>query len=69
MNGETGIFQAEDPRLGPLPAGWSVRSHAAEEFWQWIVKDEMGKQAHSDTRLTSEALKERGVPLQTFLLV
>jgi hypothetical protein len=69
LNRETGLFQAEDPRLGSLPAGWSVKSHADEEFFQWVVNDETGEQALPDLRFTSEALKERGFPLQKFHLV
>jgi len=69
LNQETGLFQAEDPRLGPLPPGWSLRSHPSEEFEQWIVNDETGEQAFPDPRLTSEALRKRGVPLEEFVLI
>jgi hypothetical protein len=69
LNQETGLFQAEDPRLGPLPPGWSLRSHLSEEFEQWIVNDETGEQAFPDPRLTSEALRKRGVPLEEFVLI
>ncbi|KAE9371638.1 hypothetical protein N431DRAFT_545839 [Stipitochalara longipes BDJ] len=69
LNQETGLFQAEDPRLGPLPPGWSLRSHPNEDFQQWIVNDETGEEACPDPRLTSEALRERGVPLQEFVLI
>ena len=69
LNQETGHFQVEDPRLGPLPPGWSLRSHSEEDFGQWIVNDETGEDACPDPRLTSEALRERGVPLQKLVLV
>jgi len=71
LNEETGLFQAEDPRLGPLSPGYSVRSHPGEDFFQWIVNDsdETGKRVYPDPRLTSEALRKRGVPLQEILLI
>ncbi|PMD30665.1 hypothetical protein L207DRAFT_641590 [Hyaloscypha variabilis F] len=69
LDQETGLLQAEDPRLGPLPPGWSLRSHLSEEFWQWIVNDETGEEAFPDPRLTSESLRKRGVPLEEFVLI
>jgi hypothetical protein len=68
LNRKTGVFQAEDPRLGPMPSGWSIKSHENEEFVQWFVNDETGEETR-DPRLSSEALRKRGVPLQVFNLV
>jgi len=69
LNQKTGVFQAEDPRLGPLPAEWSVKSHEDDELIQLFLNDETGNETWHDPRLTSEALRKRGVPLQVFDLV
>lgn len=69
LNQDTGLFQAEDPRLGSLLSGWSVKPHPADDFIQWIVNDATGESAFPDPRLTSEALRKRGIPLQEFLLI
>jgi len=69
LNQETGLFQVEDPRLGSLPAGWSLVNHDREDFYQRFVNDATGKKTWDDPRLTSEALRKRGVPLQVFELV
>jgi hypothetical protein len=69
MNPKTGIFQVEDPRLGPMPSGWSIQSHEEEEFLQRFKNDETGEVTWDDPRLTLEALRKRGVPLQVFTLV
>jgi hypothetical protein len=66
---ETGLFQVEDPRLGPLPEGWTVKSHEREEFWQMFVNDNSGEETRFDPRLTSEELRKRGVPIQVFDLI
>jgi hypothetical protein len=71
-NKETGKFQPEDPRLGPLPLEWSYGSHPEDEFWQAFVKDNPGNPREVtlwDPRLSSEALRRRGVPLRVFELV
>jgi len=69
LNQKTGVFQAEDPRLGPLPGEWSIQSHKNEEFEQLFLNAETGNETWRDPRLTSEALRKRGVPLQVFDLV
>jgi hypothetical protein len=46
-----------------------VKPHATADFKQWIVNDETGEEAFPDPRLTSEALRKRGVPLQEFVLI
>jgi hypothetical protein len=69
LNQETGIFQVEDPRLGPLPFGWMLERHPNEEFRQRFINDETGENSERDPRLTSEALRKRGIPLQVFDLV
>ena len=42
LDQETGVFQAEDPRLGPLPDGWSIMSHKNEHYKQLFVNDQTG---------------------------
>jgi len=72
LDQETGVFQAEDPRLGPLPDGWNIKSHKDEEFAQLFVQNQTGVtrvETWDDPRLSWEALEKRGVPLQVFDLV
>jgi hypothetical protein len=69
LNQETGVFQAEDPRLGPLPFGWRLETHQNGDSGQWFINNETGEKSKTDPRLTSEALRKRGVPLQVFDLV
>jgi len=71
-DGDSGIIQAEDPRLGPLPVAWKRKSHHSEKRWTWYVNDETGeefKHQEGDPRLTPTALKEMGVDLKVFRLV
>ncbi|PMD29250.1 hypothetical protein L207DRAFT_642561 [Hyaloscypha variabilis F] len=71
LNLETGSFQLEDPRLSqfPLPLGWRKERHRREERYQWFVNDITGEGARGDPRLTTEALRERGVDIHTLNLV
>lgn len=69
LNRKTGGFQQEDPRLGPLPNGWRWKVREDEGFWKLFVNDETGEETEDDPRLTSEALRKRGVPLQVFELI
>lgn len=60
---ETGDVVHEDPRLGPLPVGWTIMddgrfSHA-----------ESGKMTEEDPRWNIENLKKRGIDLTEFHLV
>lgn len=68
LNKKTGKFQLEDPRSGPLPPGWEIRSHAEDQYWQLFANDEIGQETRFDPRLTSEELRKRGVPVQLFEL-
>lgn len=64
-----GTVTSEDPRLGPLPAGWR-KENADREAPEWrFVNDITGEDTWSDPRLTPEALKKRGVNIQVFDLV
>ena len=69
----SGRVQCEDPRLGPLPEGWSVKSHEEEDAFPIYVNDRTGefcgKAYTADPRMTSEELRLRGVDMRTFRLV
>jgi hypothetical protein len=67
---------AEDPRLGPLE-GWQRISrwdlgrdlNGDDPFvCDFFKNDDDGRIVDSDPRLEPEALKELGVPLETFAL-
>ncbi|KAL8653827.1 MAG: hypothetical protein Q9226_003688 [Calogaya cf. arnoldii] len=50
FDGNTGQTQVDDPRLGPLPAGWRLRTHTKENASNWFVNDGTGE----DTSLTQD---------------
>lgn len=66
---QTGGFQIEDPRLGPLPAGWYISDHKEKDAWNLYANDETGERTLSDPRMTPEALTARGVEMREFRLV
>jgi hypothetical protein len=60
----------EDPRLPRLPPGWRLvqeidRKHSLRKF----ENTDTGEITDMDPRLTTEALMERGVKLETFTLI
>jgi hypothetical protein len=63
---------AEDPRLGPLPSEWKrvayERSSDDPAFFEVFSSSATGETITSDPRLSPEALKLRGVKLETFQL-
>lgn len=62
--------QAQDPRLGPLPAGWRIKNHEEYDAFNWYVNDITGEDAGVwDPRLEPDALRARGVEVQEFRLV
>ena len=71
LDSDTGNTQLEDPRLGPLPAGWCNANMSKPELpWNWYVNNDTGEVAGiRDPRLTVNALKARGVDLQEFRLI
>ena len=70
FNAENNQYQLDDPRLGPLPNGWRVKSHAEEASWNWYVNENTGEDSGDfDPRLTPEALKQRGVNVEEFRLI
>ncbi|KAF2092942.1 hypothetical protein NA57DRAFT_62043 [Rhizodiscina lignyota] len=73
VNRETDVFQYEDPRLKDvnLPRRWKREEKANGRVV--FVNEDSGREVSSysgrDPRLTPEAFKERGAPLQTFQLI
>ena len=70
MNVQTGDIQVEDPRLSALPAGWRIADHKEKHAYNLFSNEELGVTAtRFDPRLSSEALKAKGVDLQEIRLV
>ena len=69
VNHQTGEFQIDDPRLGPLPAGWYISDHERKDAKNLYVNDETGERTWDDPRMTPEALTARGVEMREFQLV
>ena len=70
INVKTGDVQVEDPRLGPLPAGWRTIEHRRKHAYNVFSNEELGVTAtYTDPRLSPEALRARGVKLQEIRLV
>ena len=69
LDHQTGEFQIEDPRLGPLPAGWYIGDHEERDAWNFYANDETGEETTFDPRMTPEALTARGVEMREFQLV
>ena len=68
MDHETGKTHVEDPRLGPLPAGWRICRHKEESAYNVYLNHETGEQTNLDPRMRLQALRARGVELQDFWL-
>ena len=69
-NVQTGDVQVEDPRLGPLPAGWRIADHREKHAYNLFSNEELGvTETDDDPRLSLEALRARGLNLQEFRLV
>ncbi|KAL8846121.1 MAG: hypothetical protein Q9221_008767 [Calogaya cf. arnoldii] len=70
LEGDTGKTHVQDPRLGPLPAGWRIQNHEKEKAVSRYVNDISGEDAgYRDPRLEPDALRARGVDIQEFRLV
>ena len=70
MNVKTGVVQVDDPRLGPLPAGWQIADHRRKHASNRFCNEELGVSAtETDPRLSPEALRARGVKLHEIRLV
>lgn len=70
MDTQTGDIQVEDPRLGPLPAGWCIVDHQEKHVYNRFSNEETAiVDTAFDPRLSPEALKARGVSLQEIRLI
>ena len=69
LNHQTGEFQIEDPRFGPLPAGWYITDHKENDAYNLYANDEIGERTWYDPRMAPEALTARGVEMREFQLV
>ncbi|KAI4170113.1 MAG: hypothetical protein LQ346_008900, partial [Caloplaca aetnensis] len=61
LDGTTGQTALQDPRLGPLPAGWGLDSHMNMDAYNWYYNERTGEDTEFDPRLEPDALRERGV--------
>ena len=63
----------QDPRLGPLPEPWeclpAVRTPDDPLIFARYRNKKTGEVMNSDPRMLPDALRARGVPLETFRLV
>ncbi|KAI4268019.1 MAG: hypothetical protein L6R38_007993 [Xanthoria sp. 2 TBL-2021] len=70
VDSDTGNIHLQDPRLGPLPAGWRIGNHEEDDAINWYVNDITGEDfGFRDPRLEPDALRARGVEIQEFRLV
>jgi hypothetical protein len=72
LNLKTQVFQYNDPRLGPLPDGWTAHDFpdaVDTGETQYFTCEGNLAPVFKDPRLTLHALRERGVMLQTIDLV
>jgi hypothetical protein len=71
-NTETGEVDLDDPRLGDLPSEWeqlAVNRTANDPMHVVRFRNKTtGQTSNSDPRLLPDALRARGVPLETFRL-
>jgi hypothetical protein len=73
VDSKTQTRSTRDPRLGPLPAEWKPII-TKDRLWpskrvEAFQNRDTGQILYSDPRLLPDALRARGVPLQTFTLV
>ncbi|KAL9072263.1 MAG: hypothetical protein Q9157_005173 [Trypethelium eluteriae] len=72
FNSKTGAYTYEEPRLPPLGV-WDRIDHTpgpnVPEIYEYFRHKKTGEVMDSDPRLLPEALKSRGVQLETFSLV
>lgn len=70
VNRDASIVQVEDPRLGPLPLGWRIANHRYKHLYNRYTNEAAGiRKSKFDPRMSSEALKARGIDLQEYRLV
>ncbi|KAL8770345.1 MAG: hypothetical protein Q9209_003981 [Squamulea sp. 1 TL-2023] len=66
---QQGIWQVEDPRLGPLPEGWSRAEHPRQHVYTGFLDETQGLLSFYDPRMRSSHLRKRGIEVQQFHLV
>ena len=69
FNQQTGEFHIEDPRRGPLPAGWYIFDYKMKNAYNVYANDEIGERNWCDPRMRPEALKARGADVREYRLV
>jgi hypothetical protein len=73
LSAATGEEFSDDPRLGPLPQQWEridyERTADDPMFVDYFRNTATGEVINSDPRWSVEALKARGVKLETFDIV
>lgn len=70
LDTSTGAITTEDPRLGKdFPHEWAFVRHDLEEFYPIFQKGQSSRTTWEDPRMTSQALKERGVHLEVISLI
>lgn len=74
FNTVTKALSTDDPRLPPLPATWEeqgLRERKQEDpfFFREFKDRETGDVINSDPRMFPEALRQRGIQLESFRLV
>lgn len=66
---DQGVWQVEDPRLGPLPKGWYEVEHPEQHLYAKFRDETKDAATIFDPRMLPSSLCERGVELQDFNLV
>lgn len=71
LDNDTGKILYDDPRLGPLRKEWRRRAYGNEDWEIMYFNEGTGERRYpeNDPRLTSKALKERGIKIEDIVLV
>ena len=70
-NTVTSEIRIDDPRLDlvELPPGWKKQEHARMHMFNLYENKDTGETRQPDPRLTTSALRERGVKMKTFEII
>jgi hypothetical protein len=70
-NTVTNEVQIDDPRLDfiELPPGWKKQEHAWMHLYNRYENKDTGESMRPDPRLTTSALRQRGVDMKTFEII
>lgn len=69
INSQTGELLKSDPRLGLLPTGWEEVTTLDPFLPPFVFKQENGHISMNDPRMSAEAIKQRGIVLETLELI